>query len=50
LVNYKVLKRVEFMDSLPSTLATGKLKKSTLVEMLRKKKREGEGEILAADR
>jgi fatty-acyl-CoA synthase len=36
LANYKVPKRVEFMDSLPTTIGTNKIKKSTLVEMLSK--------------
>lgn len=35
LANYKVPKRVEFMDSLPSTLATNKIRKSALVEELK---------------
>jgi fatty-acyl-CoA synthase len=37
LANYKVPKRVEFMDSLPTTIGTNKIKKSTLVEMMSKK-------------
>jgi fatty-acyl-CoA synthase len=37
LANYKVPKRVEFMDSLPSTLATNKIRKSALVEDLKSK-------------
>jgi len=35
LANYKVPQKVEFMDSLPSTLATNKIRKSALVEELR---------------
>jgi fatty-acyl-CoA synthase len=37
LANYKVPKRVEFMESLPTTIGTNKIKKSTLVEMMSKK-------------
>ena len=37
LANYKVPRRVEFMDSLPSTLATNKIRKSALVEDLKSK-------------
>ncbi len=37
LANYKVPRRVEFMDSLPSTLATNKIRKSELVEDLKSK-------------
>jgi acyl-CoA synthetase (AMP-forming)/AMP-acid ligase II len=37
LANYKVPRRVEFMDSLPSTLATNKIRKSALVENLKSK-------------
>jgi non-ribosomal peptide synthetase component E (peptide arylation enzyme) len=40
LANYEVPKRIGFMDSLPSTLATNKIRKSTLVEMLKKKMKE----------
>ena len=35
MANYKVPKRVEFMDSLPSTLATNKIRKSALVEEIK---------------
>jgi fatty-acyl-CoA synthase len=34
LANYKVPRRVEFMDSLPATLGTNKIKKTDLVEIL----------------
>ena len=34
LANYKVPRRVEFMDSFPTTIGTNKIKKSALVEML----------------
>jgi fatty-acyl-CoA synthase len=37
LANYKVPKRVEFMESLPTTIGTNKIKKTTLVEMMSKK-------------
>ena len=35
LANYKVPRRVEFMDSLPATLGTNKIKKTDLVEILK---------------
>jgi fatty-acyl-CoA synthase len=35
LANYKVPKRVEFMESLPSTLATNKIRKTELAEKLK---------------
>jgi fatty-acyl-CoA synthase len=35
LANYKVPKRVEFMESLPTTIGTNKIKKTTLVEILK---------------
>jgi acyl-CoA synthetase (AMP-forming)/AMP-acid ligase II len=38
LANYKVPKRVEFMDTLPTALGTNKIKKSTLVEILKEVK------------
>jgi fatty-acyl-CoA synthase len=35
LANYKVPKRVEFMETFPTTLATNKIKKSELIEILK---------------
>jgi acyl-CoA synthetase (AMP-forming)/AMP-acid ligase II len=39
LANYKVPKRVEFMETLPTTIGTNKIKKSTLVEILKEVER-----------
>jgi fatty-acyl-CoA synthase len=45
LANYKIPKGIEFMESLPTALATNKIRKSALVEILKEKVGEQRGSL-----